>query len=60
MRQLAQGRFSEPIDVSGLKPGAFYLSDESAAFRKISVPMSSSHHPPSALSAEEVLARARR
>lgn len=60
VRQLAQGRSSEPIDVSGLEPGTFYLSDEGAAFRKISVPMSLSHHPPSALSAEAVLARARR
>ncbi|MDR7278424.1 helicase HerA domain-containing protein [Catenuloplanes atrovinosus] len=60
VRQLLQGRFSEPIDVSGLKPGSFYLSDESGGFSKISVPMSLSHHPPSALSAEEVLARARR
>lgn len=60
VRQLAQGRSSELIDVSGPAPGVFYLSDENAAFRKIAVPMSLSHHPPSALSAEEVLARARR
>jgi DNA helicase HerA-like ATPase len=60
VRQLTQGRSSEPIDVSGLEPGTFYLSDEGAAFRKISVSMSLSHHPPSALSAEAVLARARR
>ncbi|MEU8661793.1 ATP-binding protein, partial [Actinoplanes philippinensis] len=60
VRQLAQGRSSEPIDVSGLGAGTFYLSDEGAEFRKVSVPMSLSHHPPSALSAEEVLARARR
>ena len=60
VRQLAQGRSSEPIDVSGLNPGTFYLSDEGAAFRKISVSMSLSHHPPSALSVEGVLARARR
>jgi hypothetical protein len=59
VRQLAQGRSSELIDVSGLGAGTFYLSDEGAAFRKISVPMSLSHHPPSALNGEEVLARAR-
>jgi hypothetical protein len=57
VRQLAQSRSGEPIDVSGLGTGTFYLSDEGAAFRKISVPMSLSHHPPSALSAEEALTR---
>jgi uncharacterized protein DUF87 len=60
VRQLAQSRSGEPIDVSGLGTGTFYLSDGGAAFRKISVPMSLSYHPPSALSAEEVLTRARR
>lgn len=59
VRQLAQGSANERIDVAGLQPGTFYLSAEGAAFRKISVSMSLSHHPPGALTVEEVLARAR-
>ena len=60
MKFSASTRSGEPIDVSGPGTGIFYLSDEGAAFRKISVPMSLSHHPSSALSAEEVFTRARR
>jgi len=45
--------------VARLQPGTFYLSAEGAAFRRVSVPMSLSYHPPGALTVEEVMARAR-
>jgi hypothetical protein len=60
VRQLVEGSSGELIDVARLQPGTFYLSADGAAFRKVSVPMSLSYHPPSALTAEEVLDRARR
>jgi len=57
-KEMAAARSSTVLDISRLNAGEFYAVTEGTPFRKITAPMCLSHHPPSALTAEEVLARA--
>lgn len=59
-REMAQAKASTVIEISHLTAGQFYMVSEGMPFRKVMMPMSLSHHPSSALTAEEVIARARR
>jgi hypothetical protein len=45
-------------DISQLRSGQFYVASEGLAFEKVQEPMCLSHHPASALTLEEVIARA--
>jgi hypothetical protein len=58
-KELAAAKASGVVDISRLTAGQFYAVGEGLAFQKIVAPMCLSHHPSSALSAEEVLMRAR-
>ncbi|WP_249715055.1 helicase HerA domain-containing protein [Rhizomonospora bruguierae] len=58
-REVASAKGSAVLEISRLEAGQFYTVGEGTPFRKVSVPMCLSHHPTSALSAEEVLTRAR-
>jgi hypothetical protein len=58
-REVAAAKGSAVLEISRLKAGQFYTVGEGTPFRKVSVPMCLSYHPTSALSAEEVLTRAR-
>ncbi|MBF6132720.1 ATP-binding protein [Nocardia otitidiscaviarum] len=59
-QELARAKGGRVDDIARLPAGRFYGAGEGSAFRKITTPMCLSHHPPSALTEEEVLARARR
>lgn len=58
-REVASAKGSAVLEISRLEAGQFYTVGEGTPFRKVSVPMCLSFHPTSALSAEEVLVRAR-
>ncbi|MQY31695.1 ATP-binding protein [Nocardia aurantia] len=58
--ELARAKGGRIDDISHLKAGRFYGATEGSGFEKIDVPMCLSHHPPSALTEEEVIERARR
>ncbi len=58
-REVASAKGSAVLEISRLEAGQFYTVGEGTPFRKVSVPMCLSYHPTSALSAEEVLTRAR-
>ena len=58
-KEMASAKASTVLDISRLHAGEFYLGDEGSEFRKVRTPMCLSHHPSSALTAEEVLIRAR-
>jgi hypothetical protein len=60
VKEIAAARASGVFDISRLSAGQFYVVGEGTPFQKVLVPMCLSHHPSSAMSAEEVLARARR
>jgi hypothetical protein len=57
--QVAQAKGSSVLDISRLRTGQFYAVTEGRPFRKLSTAMCLTHHPQSALTAEEVLRRAR-
>jgi hypothetical protein len=57
---LARAKGGRVDDISRLPAGRFYGATEGMKMGKIQVPMCLSHHPPSALTEEEVLDRARR
>jgi DNA helicase HerA-like ATPase len=59
VKGLAAARGGSMADIARLKAGQFYLAREGLRFQKVEAPLCLSHHPPSALSAEEVLVRAR-
>ncbi|MFI7601421.1 helicase HerA domain-containing protein [Actinoplanes sp. NPDC049681] len=59
-KEVAQAKGSAVLDISRLRAGQFYTVTEGAPFRKVNTPMCLTHHPTSALTAEEVLVRARR
>ncbi|GIE36873.1 ATPase [Actinoplanes italicus] len=59
-REVAAAKGSTVLDISRLRTGQFYAVTEGRPFRKIATAMCLSHHPKSALTAEEVLNRARR
>jgi hypothetical protein len=58
--ELARAKGGRVDDISRLPAGRFYGATEGMTMGKIHVPMCLSHHPPSALTEEEVLRRARR
>jgi hypothetical protein len=58
--ELARAKGGRVDDISRLPAGRFYGATEGTKMGKINVPMCLSHHPPSALTEEEVLHRARR
>ncbi|MCG8917346.1 DUF87 domain-containing protein [Actinokineospora sp. PR83] len=57
-KEYARAKASGVLDISRLGAGQFYAAGEGTAFRKLATPLCLSHHPKSALTAEEVLARA--
>jgi hypothetical protein len=58
--EVARAKGSAVLDISRLRAGQFYAVTEGKPFRKVSTPMCLTYHPSSALTAEEVLLRARR
>ncbi len=56
---MASAKGSAVLDISRLRSGQFYAVTEGAPFRKVSTAMCLSYHPRSALTAEEVLVRAK-
>ncbi|MBB4681781.1 ATP-binding protein [Crossiella cryophila] len=59
-KDLASAKNGRVDDISRLAAGSFYGASEGTTFTKLKVPMCLTHHPPSALTEEEVLTRARR
>jgi len=59
-RELARAKGGDVPDIGRLDAGQFYLATEGRGFRQIRTPMCLSHHPPSPLTEEEVIARTRR
>ncbi|WP_406631848.1 helicase HerA domain-containing protein [Amycolatopsis sp. WGS_07] len=59
-KEMAAAKSSSVPDISRLGTGQFYAVSEGLAFQKIRTPICLSHHPPSPLTVEEVIARARR
>ena len=59
-RELARAKGGDVPDIARLGAGRFYLATEGSAFRRIGAPMCLSHHPPSPLTEDEVIARAAR
>lgn len=57
--ELARAKNGRVDDIARLDAGRFYGTSEGLGFAKLEVPMCLSHHPASALTEEEVLARAR-
>lgn len=58
-RDMARAKGSAVLDISRLRAGQFYVAGEGLAFQQIRAPLCLSYHPPSPLTAEEVIARAR-
>ncbi|MFD9740081.1 helicase HerA domain-containing protein [Umezawaea sp. NPDC059074] len=58
-KEMAAAKGSTVLDISRLTAGQFYAVGEGLPFRRVRSPMCLSHHPSSALTAEEVLVRAR-
>ncbi|MGH3625434.1 MAG: ATP-binding protein, partial [Sciscionella sp.] len=58
-KEMAAAKGSAVLDISRLSAGQFYAVGEGMPFQKVITPMCLSHHPSSALTAEEVLTRAR-
>jgi hypothetical protein len=58
-KEMASAKASGVVDISRLSAGQFYVVGEGLPFQKVAIPMCLSYHPASALTAEEVLARAR-
>jgi len=59
-REMAQAKGGDVLDISRLRAGQFYAASEGLAFEKLQIPLCLSHHPASALTAEEVISRASR
>lgn len=58
-KEMAAAKGSAVLDISRLSTGQFYAVTEGMPFQKVKTPMCLSHHPSSALTVEEILARAR-
>jgi hypothetical protein len=58
-RALARAKGGDVPDIGRLSRGRFYLAVEGRGFQKIETPMCLSYHPPSPLTEEEVIERAR-
>ena len=60
VKEMAAAKQGRVPDIGRLDRGRFYLASESRGFEKIQSAMCLSHHPPSPLTSEEVVNRARR
>jgi DNA helicase HerA-like ATPase len=58
-REMAQAKGTDVPDISRLKAGQFYAASEGLAFEKLHTPLCLSYHPKSALTAGEVINRAK-
>ncbi|GGL07046.1 ATPase [Sphaerisporangium melleum] len=58
-KEMARTKGGNVAEVGRLGAGEFYVAAEGAGFRRIQAPLCLSHHPEQALTAEEVVARAR-
>jgi DNA helicase HerA-like ATPase len=58
-QEIARAKGGAVSDISRLRAGQFYAAVEGAGFQPVVTPYCLSHHPPSPLTTEEVLARAR-
>ena len=59
-REIARMKGGDVPDISKLRSGEFYVAVEGSAFERIRTSNCLSHHPPSPLSTDEVIARARK
>ncbi len=57
-REMARFKGGDVPDISQLRSGQFYVALEGEPFRKARTPLCLSHHPPSPLATDEVIARA--
>jgi Helicase HerA, central domain len=57
-REMARAKGGDVPDISRLASGQFYASGEGFQLRKVQMPLCLSYHPPSPLTAEEVIDRA--
>ncbi|MDX6280978.1 MAG: hypothetical protein QOH03_2049, partial [Kribbellaceae bacterium] len=55
---LAKAKGGRVDDIARLRSGHFYATSEGLGFEKLQIPMCLSYHPQSALTADEVVARA--
>jgi DNA helicase HerA-like ATPase len=60
IRDLMASKGARGDDISTLKTGEFYFSTEGTTPEKLKSPLCLTHHPPNALSQDEVVERARR
>jgi hypothetical protein len=58
--EVARAKGSAVPDIARLTRGEFFVATDATGFRLTTVPMCLSHHPPSPLTADEVIDRARR
>ncbi|UWZ40687.1 ATP-binding protein [Dactylosporangium roseum] len=58
-REMARFKGGDVPDISRLSTGQFYVALEGEPFRRARTPLCLSHHPPSPLSTDEVITRAR-
>ena len=59
VREMAKMKGGDVPDISRLRSGEFYVAVEGEPPQKVRTPLCLSHHPPSPLTNDEVLARAR-
>jgi hypothetical protein len=59
-REIARRKGGDVADISRLGSGEFYVAVEGSVFQRIRTSNCLSHHPPSPLSTDEVIARARK
>ncbi|WP_100448068.1 helicase HerA domain-containing protein [Glycomyces xiaoerkulensis] len=57
--QVAENKGGSTVDLAHLRAGQFYLAADGKATERVDVPMCLSHHPPTAPTAEEILASVR-
>jgi hypothetical protein len=58
-REMARAKGSAVVDISRLRTGEFYVAAPGLAFQRVRTPLCLSYHPPSPLTPEEVVERAR-
>ncbi|GAB4000919.1 hypothetical protein GCM10029992_34570 [Glycomyces albus] len=54
--QVAEHKGGSTVDIAHLRTGQFYLAADGSPTERVDVPMCLSHHPPTAPTAEEILA----
>jgi hypothetical protein len=58
--ELARAKGTAITDISVLERARFYVASDAFGFRKVTTPLCLTHHPPSPLTLDEVIERARR